>query len=86
MTAEIRKELQQSDGTDEQLHHRLKLRCLEMSDYDAIRAIMDAVYNRAGGAWTRRQFGAMLAGFPEGQFCIEDNGRVVAAALSLIVD
>ena len=71
---------------DEQLHHRLKLRCLSLDDYDEIRDIMDRVYNRAGGAWTHAQFGSMLAHFPEGQFCIEDNGKVVAAALSLVVD
>ncbi|NIM27572.1 MAG: GNAT family N-acetyltransferase [Gammaproteobacteria bacterium] len=86
MADRAREPAQPSQGSDESLHHRLKLRCLEASDYDAIRAIMDAVYDRAGGAWTRRQFASMLARFPEGQFCIEDNGTVVAAALSLIVD
>lgn len=68
------------------VHHRLKLRQLEESDYDAIREIMDLVYDHAGGAWTARQFRAMLGRFAEGQLCIEDNGRVVAVTLSLIVD
>jgi hypothetical protein len=86
MATKSREELQPPGDTDEPLHHRLKLRCLEASDYDAIREIMDAVYDRSGGAWTRKQFASMLDRFPEGQFCIEDNGRVVAAALSLIVD
>jgi predicted amidohydrolase/predicted N-acetyltransferase YhbS len=66
--------------------HRLKLRQLEESDYPAIREIMDRVYDHAGGAWTAKQFRAMLGRFAEGQLCIEDNGRVVAAVLSLIVD
>jgi predicted amidohydrolase/GNAT superfamily N-acetyltransferase len=66
--------------------HRLKLRQLEESDYSAIREIMDRVYDHAGGAWTAKQFRAMLGRFAEGQLCIEDNGRVVAAVLSLIVD
>ena len=86
MATKRREQSQPPVDTDEQLHHRLKLRCLEASDYDAIREIMDAVYDRSGGAWTRKQFASMLDRFPEGQFCIEDNGKVVAAALSLIVD
>lgn len=67
-------------------HHQLKLRQLEGADYAAIRDIMDRVYDHAGGAWTAKQFRAMLGRFAEGQLCIEDKGRVVAAALSLIVD
>lgn len=47
---------------------------------------MNLVYDHAGGAWTGKQFRAMLGRFAEGQLCIEDNGRVVAAALSLVVD
>jgi len=67
-------------------HHRLKLRALEESDYESIRDIMDRVYDHAGGAWTRKQYRAMLGRFAEGQLCIEDKGKVIAAALSLIVD
>ncbi len=66
--------------------HRLVLRTLTLDDYDAIREMMDTAYDRAGGAWTAEQFRSQLARFPEGQICIEDRGRVVAAALSLIVD
>ena len=38
------------------------------------------------GAWSREQFASQIARFPEGQICIEDNGKVVAATISLIVD
>ena len=86
MNDDIRKDAGQTDAAIDQLNHRLELRCLTASDYDAIAEIMNLVYRRSGGAWTRRQFHAMLSRFPEGQFCIEDNGRVVGAALSLIVD
>jgi len=65
--------------------HRLVLRHLTMDDYDDVKAIMDVVYVNLGGAWTREQVGSQLAHFPEGQICIEDRGRVVAVALSLIV-
>lgn len=68
------------DGT------RLRLRHLRLDDFPDVKAIMNEVYRNMGGAWTQRQFRAQLKKFPEGQICIEDNGRVVAAALSLIVD
>ncbi len=68
------------------LRHRLVLRTLRIEDYDDLREMMDLAYNRAGGAWLRQQFQAQLARFPEGQICIEDKGKVVGAALSLIVD
>jgi predicted amidohydrolase/GNAT superfamily N-acetyltransferase len=66
--------------------HRLKLRNTQLSDYEDVREIMDLVYPTMQGAWTRQQFISQLTRFPEGQICIEDNGKVVAAAVSLIVD
>jgi len=68
------------------VHHRLAIRTLDESDYDDVREIMERVYGQAGGAWTGRQFQSQLARFRDGQICIEDRGKVVAAALSLIVD
>ncbi len=68
------------------IEHRLTLRNLRLSDYEDIRHIMDIVYPTMQGAWTREQFTSQFARFAEGQICIEDNGRVVAAAMSLIVD
>ena len=47
---------------------------------------MEAVYPSMDGAWSREQFASQIARFPEGQICIEDNGKVVAATISLIVD
>ena len=71
---------------DSDLHHRLKLRNTRLTDYPALKEIMDLVYDNAGGAWTRKHVESQLTRFPEGQICIEDNGRVVAAVISLIVD
>ena len=65
---------------------RLKLRHLRLDDYPHVKRIMDQVYAAADGAWTPRQFKAQLSRFAEGQICIEDNGQVVAAALSLVVN
>jgi len=66
--------------------HRLVLRQTRPDDYADVAEIMERVY--AGdleGAWTREQFESQIRRFPEGQICIEDNGKVVAAAISLMV-
>ena len=66
--------------------HRLVLRQTRSDDYADIAEIMERVY--AGdleGAWTREQFESQIRRFPEGQICIEDNGKVAAAAISLMV-
>jgi GNAT superfamily N-acetyltransferase len=65
--------------------HKLVLRHLALEDYDDVKAIMDKVYATMGGSWTKKQIASQLARFPEGQICIENKGRVVAVALSLIV-
>ncbi len=66
--------------------HKLRLRQLRQSDYNAIRDIMERVYiGFDDGAWTRKEYRALLQNFPEGQICIEDKGQVVAVALSLVV-
>jgi predicted amidohydrolase len=66
--------------------HRLRLRNLRITDYADIKRIMDRVYPGLGGSWPEKKVRAMLKAFGEGQICIEDNGRVVAAAFAVIVD
>ncbi|HBA33621.1 MAG TPA: hydrolase [Gammaproteobacteria bacterium] len=66
--------------------HRLNLRNLKPDDYPDIKEIMDILYPDMGGAWPEKKFNAQLSAFPEGQICIEDHGKVIAAAFSLIVD
>lgn len=66
--------------------YRLKIRNLNKSDYPDVQKIMNDVYRGMGGAWTQEQFARLLRIFPEGQICVEDKGRVVAAALTLIID
>ncbi len=46
---------------------------------------MDLVYAGMGGAWTPEEFAVLIDQFPEGQICIEDKGKVIAAALAIIV-
>lgn len=71
---------------DEAQQHHLELRNLQEDDYDDLRVLMEKVYPNLGGAWSKRQFFKQLSTFPEGQICIVDNGRIVAAAFSVIVD
>lgn len=65
---------------------RLKLRNLQLKDFVDIKSIMDQVYPTLGGGWPEKKYRAMLKVFKEGQICIEDNGKVVAAAFAVIVD
>tara|TARA_R110002096_G_scaffold134042_3_gene285127 strand:- start:220 stop:1779 length:1560 start_codon:yes stop_codon:yes gene_type:complete len=66
--------------------HRLNLRNLELADYDDLKIIMDLVYPGLEDVLQEKKFRAQISTFGEGQICIEDHGKVVAAAFSLIVD
>jgi len=66
--------------------HKLKIRNINIADYPDIQDIMRQAYSSMGGAWTKEETLRLLTMFPDGQICIEDKGRVVGAALTLIVD
>ncbi len=70
----------------ENYDHVLEVRNLGRSDYEDVGAIMAQAYGNMGGAWTREEFSTLLSLFPEGQICVEDKGRVVGAALTLVID
>jgi len=75
-----------NDSTDTGSDVKLKLRSLKSADYDDIKRMMDHIYHGMGGGLPSTKFQAILKTFPEGQICIEDNGRVVATALAVVVD
>ncbi|GHF91207.1 bifunctional GNAT family N-acetyltransferase/carbon-nitrogen hydrolase family protein [Thalassotalea marina] len=75
-----------TDYDKETSEHLLNLRNLTVNDYDDLKHVMDTLYPDMGGAWPKDKFLAQLQVFPEGQICIEDHGKVVAAAFSLVVD
>ncbi len=66
--------------------YKLTLRSLTSQDYPHIKRIMNIVYADIGGAWSPGEFGTLIDNFPEGQICIEDSGKVVAAALAIRVN
>ncbi len=72
--------------SSQELEHRLKLRNLRLSDYNDIHEIMVLIYSKAGMGYTRNELKRQIQKFPEGQIGIEDNGKIVAAALSIVVD
>jgi predicted amidohydrolase/GNAT superfamily N-acetyltransferase len=66
--------------------HKLQLRHVTREDFDAVRRLQQEVYGGVFPIITRKEFDAQVATFPEGQICIEDKGKIVAAAFSVIVD
>ena len=74
-----------ANNDDLKYANKLVLRNLELDDYARVKQMMDKVYPTLGG-WTLEEFTAQLTTFPEGQICIEDDGKVIAVAQSLIVD
>ncbi|MEE4135202.1 MAG: hydrolase, partial [Desulforhopalus sp.] len=70
----------------EEIEHKLTVRFLRVSDYPALRDISLKAYKDVAVPWTEQQLARLIQLFPEGQICIEDKGRAVAIALSVIID
>lgn len=66
--------------------HKLGLRHLQLEDYNTVRELGLKVYKGLTEPWSLEEFSNLISRFGEGQVCIEDNGRPVAIALSVIVD
>lgn len=65
----------------------LELRTLKKEDYLDLKSAMISAYEEMGESyWQERSIEQLIKIFPEGQLCIEVNGKVVATALSIIVD
>ncbi|UCG97669.1 MAG: bifunctional GNAT family N-acetyltransferase/carbon-nitrogen hydrolase family protein [Burkholderiales bacterium] len=69
---------------------RLRLRHLRPGDYPQVAELMARIFTgiggEFGGAVPEERFRAMLSRFPEGQIAINDRGRIVGVAFSLIID
>jgi len=70
----------------EQFEHKLITRNLRLDDYDALYSIFERAYKQLDTPWTKNEIANLINRFPEGQICIEDNGKAVAAALSIVID
>ena len=80
------KDVDKAEKRARKREHKLVLRNTRVEDYPDIARMMDRIYPHWDGAWSREQFAAQIARFPEGQICIEDRGRVIAASNALIVN
>lgn len=68
------------------IDHKLKLRHLKLEDYEVLRDISGRVYKGVAAPWSLKTFTQLIETFPDGQVCIEDHGKPVAVAFSLIID
>ncbi|MBN1599300.1 MAG: GNAT family N-acetyltransferase [Bacteroidales bacterium] len=67
--------------------NKIELRHLRYNDYISLKETMVQAYSGIGGQyWKEDAVKKLLKVFPEGQLCIVVNGKVVASALSLIID
>lgn len=64
----------------------IKVRLLTKKDYSDLKRSMTEAYNGAGEIWSRENIVDLIDIFPEGQLCVEVDGRVIACALSLILN
>ncbi len=65
---------------------QIEIAHLSISDYMDLKESMLNAYTQWGAYWRDHQIEHLLTIFPEGQLCIKVDGKLVGAALSLIVD
>ena len=65
---------------------KLSLRTIEPTDYPELAELMDSVFPDVGGSWPRLTIMDLIHQFPDGQICIEDNGKIVGAALTMTLN
>ena len=63
----------------------VKVRPLKEEDYKGLREAMSAAYEGLGSVWRENSIMKLIDVFPEGQLCVEVDGKVAACALSIIV-
>src|SRR5690606_21714601 len=64
----------------------IKVRQLSKKDYNDLKSSMAQAYQSLDEVWTRENIVDLIDIFPEGQLCVEVDGRVVACALSLMLN
>jgi predicted amidohydrolase/ribosomal protein S18 acetylase RimI-like enzyme len=68
----------------QEFEKKIRIRPLRKRDYPAVVDLQLVCFPKMK-PWSRAQFDSQLKLFPEGQLCIEHDGRLVASASSLIV-
>lgn len=63
----------------------IKIRKLQEEDYKGLKEAMVAAYEGFGSIWRESSIRKLIQVFPEGQMCVEVDGKVAACSLSIIV-
>jgi predicted amidohydrolase/GNAT superfamily N-acetyltransferase len=67
--------------------HKIELRLLALDDFKELKQAMIEAYSSMGiQFWREESLNKLINKFPEGQICIELDGKVVGAALSIRVN
>lgn len=64
---------------------KIEVRKLRADDYEQLIDSMIEAYGNYEDYWKKSTLEKLIRLFPDGQFCVEVNGKVAAAALSIIV-
>ncbi|REJ98459.1 MAG: GNAT family N-acetyltransferase [Planctomycetota bacterium] len=64
---------------------KIEVRSLRLEDYDALVAMQETCFPGMK-PWEREQFESQLSIFPEGQLCVEVDGKLAASSSSLILE
>lgn len=65
----------------------IEVRQLTIKDYkDLINSMTEAYHGTGGSLWSRTNINDLIKLFPEGQLCVEVDGKVVACALALLTN
>ncbi|MBE8720625.1 carbon-nitrogen hydrolase family protein [Sphingobacterium pedocola] len=64
----------------------INVRVLTKKDYSDLKKSMTEAYQGAGEIWSRENIVDLIDLFPGGQLCVEVDGKVVACALSIILN
>src|SRR5690606_8835636 len=64
----------------------INVRNLSKKDYKDLKKSMTEAYQGVGDVWTKENIVDLIDIFPEGQIAVEVDGKVVACALSIILD
>lgn len=66
---------------------KIELRNLSVRDYKELRiSMIESYHDMPHEYWSEREIKNLVNKFPEGQFCIEIDGKIAGCALSIIVD
>lgn len=64
---------------------KVRVRKLRLKDHDEVVKLQLTCFPKMK-PWTKEQFESMLKIFPQGQLCVEFNGKIVASSSSLVLE